>query len=121
MPYQVATIQKLAEQADQRRAVIATDRSGTVVFWNRQAEELYGWQSEEAIGRDILELTPTMMSANEGDEIMSRLLQGKPWTGPFMVRDRAGHPMIVHVEDYPVVEEGDVVGVVGVSRLASTV
>jgi PAS domain S-box-containing protein len=39
-------------------AVIATDPSGVVLYWNHFAEGLYGWTAEEAVGRNILELTP---------------------------------------------------------------
>ena len=120
MSDRLGAIQEFARRVDERGAVIGTDTSGTVVYWNRQAEELYGWPSKEAMGRNILDLTPTMMSAEEGGEIMNTLLQGKSWKGPFIVRDRAGHPMIVDVEDHPVTAHGDVVGIVGVSRLRST-
>ena len=37
-------------------ARIETDLSGTVVAWNRVAEELYGYAASEAIGRPIVEL-----------------------------------------------------------------
>ena len=32
-------------------AVIATDLEGTVLYWNRVAEELYGWSASEIVGR----------------------------------------------------------------------
>ena len=32
-------------------AVIATDLSGTIIYWNRFAETLYGWTREEAVGQ----------------------------------------------------------------------
>jgi PAS domain S-box-containing protein/putative nucleotidyltransferase with HDIG domain len=35
------------------RAVIAFDPDGYIFFWNRHAEMLYGWTSEEMIGRRI--------------------------------------------------------------------
>jgi len=38
-------------------AVIATDLNGAVTYWNPSAERIYGWTSEEAIGRSIVELT----------------------------------------------------------------
>jgi PAS domain S-box-containing protein len=31
-------------------AIIATDLSGTVTYWNPFAEELYGWSSDEVLG-----------------------------------------------------------------------
>ena len=119
MSRSVAAIREMAQQLDDQGAVIGTDLSGTILYWNTAAEQLYGWRSAEALGRDVVEVTPTLMSKAEADEIMARLAQGKEWSGPFMVKDRGGHPMIVHVEDKPVVLDGAVVGVVGVSRLTS--
>ena len=37
--------------------VIATDLEGKVLYWNRAAEETYGWSSEEALGRSLKDLT----------------------------------------------------------------
>lgn len=96
-------------------AVIATDDAGTILYWNRQAEELYGWPSAEALGRNIVDVTPTMTTQAEAESIMRKLLAGSPWKGQFMVRHRDGTPMVVHVRDIPVVEDGAVVGIVGVS------
>lgn len=41
------------------QAVIATDLTGQINYWNRFAENLYGWPAAEAIGRDILEVIVT--------------------------------------------------------------
>ena len=38
-------------------AIIATDLSGTVIYWNPFAEKLYGWSSQEVMGRNIMEIT----------------------------------------------------------------
>ncbi len=37
-------------------AIVAMDARGTVVDWNPQAEAVFGWSSEEAIGRPLAEL-----------------------------------------------------------------
>ena len=99
-------------------AVIATDTEGYIVHWNPGAERLYGWGAHEVLGRNVLDVTPAMMSVAEAEEIMHRLNEGKAWSGSFLVRHRAGSPMKVHVSDYPVVHEGRVVGVIGVSTAA---
>src|SRR5215204_2067232 len=38
------------------QAVIAADPQGTVIYWNRAAQELYGWSAEEAMGHPIMEV-----------------------------------------------------------------
>ena len=109
-------IREAAAKADQQRAVIGTDRSGTIVYWNETAEKIYGWSAKEAIGRDVVEVTPTMMSRNEAEEIMITLQSGGRWQGAFMVRDRSGHPMIVDVEDVAIEHDGRIIGIIGISR-----
>lgn len=112
----IEAVREAARQKEGNGAVIGTDAEGTVVYWNQQAEQLYGWRSAEAMGRDILELTPSIMSKQESAAIMRVLLAGQPWKGPFICRNRDGEPLIVDVEDTPIMLEGNVVGVVGVSR-----
>src|SRR5689334_20744773 len=37
-------------------AVVATDRGGTIVGWNRAAETLFGWPRDEVLGRSVCDL-----------------------------------------------------------------
>ena len=39
-----------------RDAVIATDVGGAIVYWNDAAEDLYGWRSDEVIGRNVVDV-----------------------------------------------------------------
>ncbi len=41
------------------QAIIATDLQGKIIYWNRAAKELYGWTTEEVMGRPIVEVTPS--------------------------------------------------------------
>lgn len=97
-------------------AVIATDSRGKIVYWSSGAESLYGWPVDEAIGRDILEVTPTRSSEDEATEIMEQLRNGRLWTEIFIVQRHDGTPIMVHVTDIPIRIDGEVIGVVGVSR-----
>ena len=38
-------------------AIIITDATGIVTYWNRFAEKLYGWTVAEVAGRNIVEIT----------------------------------------------------------------
>lgn len=96
-------------------AVIATDGAGTITHWNAAAEELYGWRAEEAIGRNILEVTVADISREMGQEIMRSLAAGHVWSGEFSVRDRDGHAFRVEVTDLPFDAGAEVTGVVGIS------
>ena len=97
-------------------AVIATDASGTIRFWNHAAEELYGWASSEVIGRDIISVTPGPASEATAQEIMDSLLRGASWTGEFPVRRKDGATFLAEVTDTPVFDgQNTLIGVVGVS------
>ena len=107
----------LAAQAaeDGRSCVIATDTSGTILYWNEHAERTFGWTQDEALSRNIVDVTPTMHSTTEAERIMHELNRGRSWSGRFLVRHRDGTPIVIAVTDVPVVHDDVVVGIVGVS------
>lgn len=97
-------------------AVIATDAEGTITYWNRVAERLYGWHAAEVVGRPILEVTPIPELRDQAAEIMATVASGERWHGEFTVRRRDGRVIPVMVTDSPVIDhEGNLVGVIGVS------
>ncbi|HEX8284902.1 MAG TPA: PAS domain S-box protein [Pyrinomonadaceae bacterium] len=98
------------------QAVIATDLDGKITYWNQYAERLYGWPAGEAVGRNVLEVTPAETSAEQAAEIMARLTSGQTWSGEFGVRRRDGSCFPALVTDAPIHDDaGRLVGVVGVS------
>ncbi len=98
------------------QAVIATDLKGRITYWNSYAERLYGWPAAEAVGRDVLEVTPGESEGMQAAEIMSQLAAGKTWSGEFTLRRRDGTTFPAMVTDTPIHDEaGRLVGVVGVS------
>lgn len=96
-------------------AVIATDQSGTILYWNELATKLYGWPAAEALGRNVVDVTPVTQARAEAEAIMQQLVSGRPWTGAFNVRTRAGKPLRAYVTDIPVQRDERVVGIVGLS------
>ena len=97
-------------------AVIATDLDGTITYWNHFAETLYGWSAEEAIGGNIVDLTPTHESREQAAEILARLQAGESWSGEFTVQNRAGAAFPALVMDTPIFDETDAqIGMIGVS------
>jgi PAS domain S-box-containing protein len=99
-----------------KAAVIATDMRGKVTHWNEHAVRLYGWSREEAIGRDITELTVGPDEAVIADEIMRQVGAGESWEGEFTVRRKDGSTFSAHVTDSVIRDaEGRAAGVVGVS------
>jgi PAS domain S-box-containing protein len=98
-------------------AVIATDLSGTVIYWNPFAEQLYGWSPEEVLGRNIMEITVTSGTEEEARKSMASVLAGNTWAGEFQVRCKEGSFLgalvtLALVRD----DDGAPVAVVGVSQ-----
>jgi PAS domain S-box-containing protein len=99
------------------QAVIGTSLEGKIVYWNAGAEQLYGWSAAEVIGRNVLDVTPSDMSAAQSEGIMTALQQGRTWTGEFNARTREGGSVVVHVRDVPVRDSnGDLIGIIGISK-----
>jgi len=98
------------------QAVIATNLDGTIVYWNSFAEQLYGWSAAEALGANVLEITPADAALEQAGDIMSRLKAGKSWSGEFLVRRKDGAVFPAMITDSPIFsEQGELVGMVGVS------
>ena len=97
-------------------AVMATDLTGTITYWNRAAETLYGWRADEVVGRSVMDVTPAEQSREQAEAIMACLRAGQKWSGEFVVRRRDGTPFRAFVTDTPVIDAaGRLTGIVGVS------
>jgi PAS domain S-box-containing protein len=110
---------RLLEAIDQ--AIIVMNLDGTVRYWNRPAEHLYGWTSEEALGRPLHGLIMEQgddapRTGRTLDAIRARLRSGEGWTGEVRVRRKDGSVFQALVTNSPVYDaNGGLVGVVGVS------
>ena len=102
------------------QAVIGTTTDGIILYWNAAAELLYGWPAAEAMGRNVVDVTPTDVSREEANAIMQTLQKGRTWVGEFNVRTRTGSEFRAYVQDVPVRDpSGTLVGIVGVSSPAT--
>lgn len=82
-------------------AVIATLWDGSIGFWNKAAEETYGWSAEEVMGRNVAEVTSACIATAQAAEIMAALRGGEVWEGEFPVRRRDGREFAAFVMDTP--------------------
>ncbi|MBN1819571.1 MAG: PAS domain-containing sensor histidine kinase [Prolixibacteraceae bacterium] len=98
------------------QAVIATNLQGKVIYWNKAAEKIYGWTSAEAIGQNIIHLTPARQSKKKANDIMRKLSEGKKWAGEFFVKRKDGSSFPAFVTDTPMLNSnGELTGVIGIS------
>jgi two-component system sensor histidine kinase UhpB len=98
------------------QAVVATDLNGSVTYWNNAAEKIYGWTEEEAIGNNIIELTPVSFPKKKGNEIMEYLKRGDSWSGEILAKKKDGSIFPAFLTDSPIRnQQGEMTGIIGVS------
>lgn len=98
------------------QAVVATDLHGLVIYWNRFAETLFGWTTEEALGRHVIDLTAAAEWSAQSSHVLETLMRGEKWSGEFHVRNRHGRAFIASVTNWPLLDDdGKLAGVIGVS------
>ncbi|MDZ7763490.1 MAG: PAS domain-containing protein [Melioribacteraceae bacterium] len=98
------------------QSVIATDLQGNVIYWNHEAEKIYGWTYEEAMGQNIVNLTPAQQTKGQAIEIMKELSKGNTWSGEFFVKRKDGTSFQALVTDAPITDtDGKLIGIIGIS------
>lgn len=98
------------------QSAIATDRNGVVIYWNKAAENIYGWTKQEAIGKHIIDLTISETNNEQAVQIMEELKKGKVWSGEFDVRKKDGTIFPALVTNSPIHDENNILcGVIGIS------
>jgi PAS domain S-box-containing protein len=75
-------------------AIIVRDPESRVVFWNRGAQHIYGWSSEEVLGRVTDDLLQTKFPIPLAD-IEMQLTSRNDWEGELRHRTRHGTEVVV--------------------------
>lgn len=90
--------EQIREQAallDQAQdAILVRDLDQNILFWNKGAEHLYGWTSEEAVGKNAAELIYKERSA-QFDAARQAVVQSGEWKGEVHQTRRDGAEIIV--------------------------
>jgi PAS domain S-box-containing protein len=64
-------------------SVLIRDMNDVITYWNRGAEDLYGWKSEQAVGRIAHQLLQTVFPAPL-EQITATLLRDGRWEGELL-------------------------------------
>ncbi|KAF3448501.1 hypothetical protein FNV43_RR09214 [Rhamnella rubrinervis] len=94
--------------------------TGEIIYWNRSAENLYGWKEYEVIGQRVGE---ELLMAEEYyvalQRIKKRLIRGQSWSGQFPLKKRSGETFMALVTKSLLYENGILVGYITVSSDAA--
>jgi PAS domain S-box-containing protein len=76
-------------------AVIACDLNFRITCWNRAAENLFGWTSDEALGRTFLGVVPFEADPAGIDRVGTDLFRDGTWLGEIRSRARDGRQLTI--------------------------
>ncbi|ANP53068.1 PAS domain S-box-containing protein [Streptomyces griseochromogenes] len=87
-------------------AAVLLDAEGRIVLWSPQAEELYGYSSEEALGQYAAQL---LVHAEQWDWVISKFAEvmetGQSWAGTFPVRCKDGGTRLVELRNMRLLDD----------------
>lgn len=100
------------------QAVVAFTLDGIVTTWSKGAERIYGYTAHEACGKRIglLLLNPAEERDPEFIDVMRRVSEGGSVVYAGQRRTKNGSTVGVSVTLRPLMERGEVVGMVGITR-----
>jgi PAS domain S-box-containing protein len=99
------------------RAVVVTDPDGRITHWNAQAEQLFGWTTDEVLDRSVTDVLVPASHRDQAEAVMAQARDGNQWSGDFTVLHRDGSPRRIRVSNNPVLDgAGQVVAIVGASE-----
>jgi two-component system, cell cycle sensor histidine kinase and response regulator CckA len=75
-------------------AIFVCDLKNTILFWNKAAERLYGWEEAEAIGKQTIELWQEK-NISQLQSAFNILLKNGAWEGELKQVTKAGSVIIV--------------------------
>ncbi|QJS13444.1 SpoIIE family protein phosphatase [Streptomyces argyrophyllae] len=87
-------------------AAVVLDTNGRVVFWSPQAEELFGYTADEALGRFAARL---LVHEEHWDEVITLFAEvmesGTDWAGAFPIRHKDGSTRLVEFRNMRLLDD----------------
>lgn len=104
----------LLDQVDS--AVVATNLKHEIVYWNRSAENLFGWKPEEVLDKKPADFLVPEEQLVHARKVTKMLMTHKKWEGEITLLHKEGHRIPVHVTDTVLKDqEGEEIGYAFVS------
>jgi len=97
--------------------VFSTNKLGVIMEWNRMAEEVMGFSTDDVVGRHISEVFSTFMEETEADEAVEPILSGDKSSSTVCFHIvTQGRSHWVSIDMATRCEEGEVAGLFGVGK-----
>ncbi|CAM8940570.1 unnamed protein product [Rhodiola kirilowii] len=98
------------------QAVYILDRNDRIIYWNRMAENMYGYTAAEAIGQNVIKLLTDCQDYSSASNIIDKVVKGESWTGIFPVKNKAGKRFQILATDTPFNDDdGELTGLICVA------
>lgn len=98
------------------QAVHIFDLNCRIIYWNRTAENLYGYSAAEALGQDAVELLIDPQNYAVANNIVHRVSMGESWTGQISIKNKSGESFLAVATNTPFYDDdGTLVGIICVS------
>ena len=78
-------------------AIFSSNNDYTIIYWNKSAEKMFGWTSEEALGKNSGDLLKPKLENSSRDTERSRLMSTGHWEGEVQYMRKDGKYMLVEV------------------------
>jgi PAS domain S-box-containing protein len=106
------TEQKIREQAAlldiATDAIVVRDLDHRILFWNKGAERVYGWEASAVLGNNAMELlSPSEGARSQFESILTILMQTGQWQGEFQHITKEGMTVVVESRWTLVRDEAD--------------
>jgi PAS domain S-box-containing protein/putative nucleotidyltransferase with HDIG domain len=86
-------------------AVIVTDQAGIITGWNTDADRIYGWTADEAIGRHVIDIVISGELGTRAADIDMALRRGECRSDEAVVQRRDGTPFMALLHRTPVLDD----------------
>lgn len=111
LAYQSKLLDKVSD------AIIATDERFNITYWNPAAEAIYGWRSEEVMGRPLTPLVRSKFMGSERKLVIGKLSENGRFDGDVLQRRKDGSTIRIDAKTIALKDEsGVILGYMSVNR-----
>jgi PAS domain S-box-containing protein len=97
-------------------AIIGTDLSLVITYWNKAAEKIYGWKQEEVLGRSSKDVIRSEMTQDQREAIYKEILSGQPVYTELVQYTKDDQKLIIEGYTIPLMDsDGKITSIVAIN------